>query len=461
MYIKNINLVNFKRIESLQAEFKGGVYIITGENEYGKTTLLNAINTLLSGERSNNLLRKGESKGSASIEVGDETINYKVELVFTEANPRGTLKITDHNGFASSNISMLQKIFNYHNFDAHEFISWSETADGRRKQIEIVMSLFDPQTQSRIKEIDREVARLKEARKPISLSAKEYRSIADKTVVQCTIEENEALIGYKPIDTNELVSKLTNATQKNEARNQFLEKMSAKRTLLENISEDKKKKQFGTLSEIEELQAQMEVLKAKISAKQDSLSSIDTEFANLKTETETAIKSGEEWLAANPKIEIEEIEASIAKATRLNALHTKSEERVKHIETAEGKEAQVEEMNKSITMLSEERIELIRTDKLPIAGLSFDEDGLTLDGIPFRHGEVSTSQEMEVAMKLIIAKNPTVRVFKVGQGESLGRRRLQAIVDYANANGFQGFIEQVERGQEELRIEQYQEKEVE
>jgi hypothetical protein len=41
----------------------------------------------------------------------------------------------------------------------------------------------------------------------------------------------------------------------------------------------------------------------------------------------------------------------------------------------------------------------------------------------------------------------------------LGQNRLQAIINIAKENGFQGFIEEVKRGQDELIIEEYTENE--
>lgn len=107
--------------------------------------------------------------------------------------------------------------------------------------------------------------------------------------------------------------------------------------------------------------------------------------------------------------------------------------------------------------MAKERETLIATSKLPIAGLSFTDDGLELNGVPFVAGKVSDSQIMEVAAKLIIASNPTVKVFRIARGESLGEKRLQAIIDIAKQNGFQGFIEEVKRGQTDLVVEEYTE----
>lgn len=134
MYVTNIELSNFKTIENYKGEFSGGIYLVTGENEIGKSTLINAIGTLLTGQRTDNLLKQGKEKGFAKMTVGEGENSYEVELRFTEKNPRGTLSVKKKNSSLQSNkLTALQSIFKYQDFDANEFVKWSETAEGRRK----------------------------------------------------------------------------------------------------------------------------------------------------------------------------------------------------------------------------------------------------------------------------------------------------------------------------------------
>lgn len=65
---------------------------------------------------------------------------------------------------------------------------------------------------------------------------------------------------------------------------------------------------------------------------------------------------------------------------------------------------------------------------------------------------------LEISAKLVIASNPKVKVFRIARGESLGAKRLATLIDIAKRNGYQGFIENVVRGQEEMRIEEYTER---
>lgn len=141
---------------------------------------------------------------------------------------------------------------------------------------------------------------------------------------------------------------------------------------------------------------------------------------------------------------------------KINALVVDYLTKKKQKEAAE-KVAQTHE--KKLSDLLKERENLIAKSELPIAGLTFTDDGLELNGVPFVAGKVSDSQIMEVAAKLIIASNPTVKVFRIARGESLGAKRLQSLIELARKEGYQGFIEEVKRGQDDLIIEEYSETE--
>ena len=141
-----------------------------------------------------------------------------------------------------------------------------------------------------------------------------------------------------------------------------------------------------------------------------------------------------------------------------NEMHRKVEAYLQAKQEQDAAQARVVSHIEKLNALSQERAQLIQDAKLPIAGLTFTEDGLELNGIPFVTGKVSDSQIMEVAARLIIAKNPTVKVFRIARGESLGKKKMEALVTFARENGFQGFVEQVVREQNELKVEEYSEK---
>ena len=480
MYIKKLELLNFQVIKEFNADFEGNVYFITGDNELGKSTLLKAIGAMLTGNR-DAVLKNGEDKGFAKMIVGNDGENYEVELKFTKANPRGTLSIKSQTGMRSDNVSMLQKIFGYQDFDAVEFSRWSETAEGRRKQIEVVKALLPEKVRTRIAEIDAEVTTVKDKRKDANAEVKTYTTICANAEKQLKPGDVKTYAEKKDItalmeEQNENARLIEKAKTVRQTRQQRVEQLAAipERIKTANDNHDKavaiidtnlanEEKEVARI--IAEAQKRLEDAKkeAKTSRKnvdaelKETLATIEAEKADFEKRKANADKWLEEYEANNPEqLDTAEQLKKAEEHNRINALVVDYMAKKKQKEAAEKTARTFED---KLGALAKERETLIATSKLPIAGLSFTDDGLELNGVPFVAGKVSDSQIMEVAAKLIIASNPTVKVFRIARGESLGEKRLQAIIDIAKANGFQGFIEEVKRGQTDLVVEEYTENE--
>lgn len=452
MIVKKLELVNFQVIKEFNADFDGNVYFITGDNELGKSTVLKAIGALLTGNR-DAVLKNGESKGFAKMIVGDDGEEYEVELKFTKANPRGTLSIKSKTtGMKSDNVSMLQKIFGYTDFDAVEFSRWSETAEGRRKQIEVVKSLLPEEERTRIAEIDTTVAGLKTERTGVNRDLKTYKSISDAAGQGLTTQDLKTYAKQK--DITELM--------KEQAENaQLIEKAKTVRSALEQ-----RKKQLEEIPErLAEAKATyekaIEEAKKAIERTEKLYKEAIAQIESEKADYEARKANAEKWLANYEENNPEKLDTAeqLRKAEEHNKMAAKVADYLSKKKQADDKKAEAEKMDSEIAELSAEREKLISSAKLPISGLSFSDDGLVLNDVPFVAGKVSDSQIMEVAAKLIIASNPTVKVFRIARGESLGQKRLQAILDLAKKEGFQGFIESVVRGQQDLIIEEYTENE--
>lgn len=469
MYIKKIELSNFQVIENFDADFSGNVYFVTGENELGKSTLLKAIGALLTGER-DDVLRNGADKGFAKMIVGDDHEEFEVQLNFTEKNPRGYLTIKQQStGMQTDNVSMLQKIFGYQDFDAVEFSRWSETAEGRRKQIAVVKSLLPDDVSAKIDAIDACVCEMKSERTGINRDVKTFGTMVEQIAAQ--LEPGDVDKYAEQIDVTELMQRQQTAVALQEKaktvyaalaqRTEQISKMGSKRAdaaqklefarkEIEDYAKKAKEAYESTMLNVKEKTAFAE------RAYNEAIESLDAEQADLEIRKANA----EEWLKkyeANPAkdTDVSELIASAESHNRKHALVAQYAEKRAEYNAVKDKAARIDA---EISKLLSERASLIGGAKLPISGLTFTDDGLELNGVPFVPGKISDSQAMEVAAKLIIASNPKTKVFRIARGESLGAKRLQAIIDIAKRNGFQGFIEQVQRGQNEMLVEEYTEK---
>ncbi len=456
MYIKKLELVNFQVIKEFSADFTGNVYFITGDNELGKSTLLKAIGALLTGKR-DEVLRNGEDKGFAEMVVGDDGEEYNVKLSFTKANPRGTLTITSKStGMATNNVTALQKLFGYQDYDAVEFSRWSETTEGRRKQIEVVKNLLPEQVRKRIEEIDANVAELKQERTNVNRDIKTFATIcenAKKNLADGDEEKYNATIDVADLmqaqaEQAQLIEKAKTIKATLAQRVEQLNAIPEKIKMWEN-AKAKAKEEYDNA--IAEALAKFQATNIDIEKNLDEVAQEERELTARKANCEMWLKQYEE------SDHNEDIAAKIQQAMAHNQKVAIVADYKAKRDQLTAVEDSAKELAEKIDAMTQERVELINKSELPISGLSFTDDGLELNGVAFVPGKVSDSQIMEVATKLIIASNPTVKVFRIARGESLGEKRLREIVDIARKNGFQGFIEQVQRGQMEMEVEEYTE----
>jgi len=478
MFIKKLELLNFQVIKELNADFEGNVYFVTGDNELGKSTILKAIGIMLTGER-DDVLKIGEDKGFAKMVVGGDGQEYEIDLKFTKANPRGTLSIKSENGMKSDNVTMLQKILGYQDFDAVEFSRWSETAEGRRKQVNVVKSLLPESVQKRIQEIDSEIEATKLARKEVNAELKTYSTIcanAQKELKSGDVEKYaqpikiDDLIEEQNLNA-QLIEKAKTVRASLAQRVQQLEeiptRLSQAQTDYQNqinalVDSDKEaESEYNRIvSEAKErfnkvIQANNQKRDEALKLKEEILDKIQNEKADFYQRKLNA----QNWLNdyEEKNIETADTATRLKESEEHNRIHAKVVDFLDKSEKKKQVEKKVQVHENNLVKLASEREKLINDSKLPIDGLTFTDEGLELNGVPFFAGKVSDSQIMEIAAKLIIASNPTVKVFRIARGESLGQKRLESIIEIAQKNGFQGFIEQVQRGQGYIEIEEYSE----
>lgn len=465
MIVKNLELSNFKTIKTFKQDFSGDVYIVAGENEIGKSTLLKAVAILLTGQRED-VLSAGEKKGFAKAVIGADGIEYNVELKFTEKNPKGSLSVTDPNGLKADTVSAFAKIFGYQDFDANQFVLWGNTTDGRRKQVELIKSLLPKKTQEQIEKLDEEIGKLYDQRTTANSTLRVHENILKSKGEY----SDEILKQYsEKINTDDLLEQVRENAVLVEQYKGVEERYEDRKDRVEEIPEDIKTISDEHLKELDDIDIQRKNAKAAFDLEMERLEKKEQEKKSAHAENDKKLrdelvsleekqKKAEKWMEENKPENIDEIKEKIDKAKDHNMKCENVSEYLKAKTDFDKAKKESEDLTTDIDGKRSKREELIAKSKLPVKGLSFTDDGLFLNGIPFVQGKVSTSQEMEVAARLIIAKNPKTKVFRVARGESLGSEKLKALVNFAKKNGYQGFIEEVVRGQNEMVVSEYSEK---
>jgi DNA repair exonuclease SbcCD ATPase subunit len=401
---------NFKRLNA-HVVMDGKNVTVEGKNGVGKSSFIDAIWVALTGKDvPEQPIQQGKESAKIAVTVkGDDGSQFIVERKFLPSGASLAVKTNDGAKFSSPQKFLDQKL-GCISFDPFEFIQKQP-----REQKKFLMELLGID----LTEIDSTkkalLAQKDELGKQHQVLAEEIRKLPVVTEDGADLEEKsteEAIAKF-----NEINRKRENV-QKTKAHYESLKLEEAQLKLqLENIK-----------AEITELQAKYNDIaetRRNILVKIDSYDP-DTfvlpELSNLQAEIE-AINTH------NEKVKQQKI--TRLKIEQLNSI------------TAKGK-AKAEELKK----LEEERVNIIASAKMPIEGLSFSEEGLLFEGLPFTEEQLSTAKLIEAGIKISMALNPNLRIMRIKDGSLLDSDTLAIIKKAAKDNDYQLFIERVSDNKE-------------
>lgn len=133
-----------------------------------------------------------------------------------------------------------------------------------------------------------------------------------------------------------------------------------------------------------------------------------------------------------------------AQATNdLVAAKAKRQEMVREIAT---QKQEVDDHETSVEAIDKRRQVVLKNADLPVEGLSIDEDGLSINGIPFE--QLSDSQRRRLVIGIATRLNPRLRVLLLRDASLLDDESLKDVLAIADEHGFQCFLERVGDGPE-------------
>ena len=212
-------LQNFKKWKSLNVDFpENGVLIVKGPPDSGKSSVLQAIDTLGKCGKSDNLLSRDSSSGNSSVSfVAADGLTYELNQDLTADTNRFLLSMP--NGINTRKIADIQSIVKYNPFTLDEFINMSYTAEGKRKQRDILLKIMP-------KEIQDEFFALEFEEKELTGKSPELRKKMEASIATLhTLKQSVTELDFT--DTKEeLISKGTSIKKTLSASSTYKDKLS-------------------------------------------------------------------------------------------------------------------------------------------------------------------------------------------------------------------------------------------
>lgn len=413
--VKKITIKEFKKLQNLEKVIDGDNIIISGENGVGKSSVMQFIEIALG--KSTNIPPGATGEG---VVVADKDGNeYSFHVKF-DKNNKAVLTITTPDGLSDSRKGTIAAIVGAINFDIHEFVEQSKSEKGRKEQVEIFKNLLPEDIRNEVNKLEANVEVNYKKRTEINKEIKDLKGFISEHDL---IKKGIPLESFKPVDVSAENDKYTAALNHN------------------NILS-------GIEARMKEREENIKKAQADIEKKQQELADAIDAHEKLVTQQEGAVKH----LQENRPIDTNILKTTIQNATQANENYRQAQDLVKKQKELEAKE----ELSGSATAMIESERQLIsdfiKDASNPVPGLAFDSDGLLYNGIPVSPDSLSFSEIIELGIKMKIAENPNLPLF-ISNGESIGLARLNEIKEIAKRSNLQIIMEQVERGQETLKIE--------
>jgi len=403
MKIIELKAEDIKKIKAIEIRPKGNTVIISGKNGAGKTCVLDSIWFALTGKGSQKEtpkpIRDGQDHASVTVDIGeyDENEVYTPRYIVTRnwtSNDVSYLKVENAEGAKyPSPEHLLDSLIGELSFDPLEF-----ARIGGKQQKEILLKLLGLTTN--VEKLDGKYQDIFSERTFIGRNYKAAKAQFDG------IEKPRGTLPEEEINILELTKKLSEAIENNKA--------------------------------IEDLEGDLEEYGSKIVA-------IEQEIAELITEKEQIagnLKSTKETLSKSKIIPVEDLRDKIDNAQDLNT-------EIRSAQSYYEKKAEVEKSEKDykaktagLAKITSSKSEIIKNAKMPIEGLSFDDEGVLFKSIPF--SQLSAAEQLRVSISMAMVMNPKLRVIRIMDGSLLDTENMEIIKQMADKNDFQIWIEKVD-----------------
>lgn len=384
MKIVSLEAENVKYLKAVHIKPDGSAVIIGGDNEQGKTCVLDSIEYALHGAGSipSKPIRHGQKKASVVLDLG----KLVVTRTFTSKGTNLTVKNKDGAIFASPQ-TMLDELVGELSFDPLEF---SKMDAGKQSEVlkQLVGLDFDLLNAKYRKFFDERTA--------VNREGKALKASLDQMMKHEDTPNKE-------VSVSELSSQYAKAVEYNQG------------IIF---------KQHELDSEVSELAS----LKKRVAVLAKSVKTKEAELGKVKKMDTQAIKTKMD--------KAEQMNCHVRENRLYNEVYSQVSDLRKKSVSLTG----------NITHLADKKSGMLEKARFPIEGLAIDEDGVTFENIPFV--QCSAAQRIRISVAIGLAINPKLRILLIREGSLLDEKNLALIAKMAEDADAQIWIERVSKGKE-------------
>lgn len=456
MHLTGIMAENYKRLKLVDLKFdpKTNAIIISGDNRQGKSTLLDAVKAAMGGAKAVSdepfPIRRGETHAKVVVQT-DELI---ITRTWTEKG--SYLTVTNKEGWEPKGgvQALLDKLYSAFSFDPLAFSNMKpdKQRETLLKLVNIGLDLgqwkrerdekYDARTV-----VNREVTDLEGQ---LKLLEKVPAETPDEEVSTATVLEEQAKAQAILNENNE------KRRQLEEANKQLIDGMIMLQKGIRSDLDLARAEIRQTGDEIGTLKLEIEGIERTLAKKRENLASLVNTMDNLhdrELERMTQIEafedpevkrkrlSGPESLnLTDPDMTV--FAEKIKKVENTNRLVRIKKSRARLQADLTAKSAKSDALTESLDILDKKKANALAAAKMPIEGLSFDDNGLLYNGIPA--SQWSDEEAITISTAMGMALNPKLKAMFIREASLMSAKSRETLIKMATENGYQVFMEVVD-----------------
>lgn len=413
---KNYHIVGFqaenvKRLKAIRINPEGNIVEISGENGMGKSSILDSIAYALGGKDliDDVPVRLGEKKAQIVVELNGLIVKRTMTAQEDGTYTTSLTVETDEGMTAKKPQDFLNALVGELSFDPLAFVHMKPA-----EQFDMLKS-FVPTFDF----VD---------------CAKRRKSVFDeRSLVNRQIKDAQSVVASTPIPPETPEAEVDTSA--------IMEELDAVGAFNTDIERRKANRERAIADATQKVNA-ADKMKAEAQELRRRADDLDREAADLLSDA-TAIrdKLAEAGALPDPK-DSAEVRARYDDAMRVNEQVRRKKALNAKIAEVNALKAKSEQLSKDIEAIDKEKADAIASAKIPVDGIGFGDDTVTLDGVPF--SQASTAQQLRTAVSLTVAKNPRLRVILIREGSMLDSKAFKMLAEMAAENNLQIWMEVVE-----------------
>ena len=432
-----LKLHHIKKHDKIELSFEiGNLYLITGENNVGKTTVLNSIGEVFNAKcDTKNPISFGENKGRQECTIVNKDGSKTDIIVEYERGKAPKFKILYPDTKTSTKPTDIRDFAKFNDFTVDEFFSWGHTAEGRRKQADILLLLI--KDKAIVKEIN-------EKSKQVITGGELYKS---RTAANSVVEHSKKLVTENTLDDKELAKLDTLEEAKTD-----LEALRERHLVLHPKTENVRSKevieedittQDNLITRAEDMIKQMneDILnaKAKKAVLEEELKQDNTKLLEEFNTVSGRITAGEDYIGS----------AALLEAKNIKFVSMK-ENYDKALKESQDKTKKIEQYRKDIKAL-------FTKANYPVDDITI-EDGeaffVEKDGnkVPFVESDLSYSKGGSKIVEILMELNKELPIILLGKASEYDGATKDKFAAIAKDRGYIMIADSVVEQQEELEV---------